>query len=99
MSLNGQMQKLKEVCKGWVNYFKYANIPGKLKDLDGWICNRIRYCIWRDWKRPERKRKKLIRPGVEQKMAYQWSLYRMGDGLIFYFVIYTRHYTILFLVP
>lgn len=82
MSLDVRMQKLKEVCRGWINYFKYANILGKLKDLDGWIRNRIRYCIWHDWKRPERKRKNLIRLGVEQEMAYQWSRSRMGGWAI-----------------
>ena len=82
MSLDVRMQKLKEVCRGWINYFKYANILGKLKDLDGWIRNRIRYCIWHDWKRPERKRKNLIRLGVEKEMAYQWSRSRMGGWAI-----------------
>jgi len=82
MSLDVRMQKLKEVCRGWVNYFKHANILGKLKDLDGWVRNRIRYCIWHDWKKPERKRKNLIRLGVEQEMAYQWSRSRMGGWAI-----------------
>ena len=49
MSFMVRMHKLKETCRGWINYFKYANILGKLKDLDGWIRNRIRYCIWHDW--------------------------------------------------
>lgn len=82
MSLDIRMQKLKEVCRGWINYFKYANILGKLKNLDGWIRNRIRYCIWHDWKKPERKRKNLIRLGIEQEMAYQWSRSRMGGWAI-----------------
>jgi hypothetical protein len=82
MSFMVRMQKLKEKCRGWINYFKYANILGKLKDLDGWIRNRIRYCIWHDWKKPERKRKNLIRLGVEQEMAYQWSHSRMGGWAI-----------------
>ena len=82
MSFMVRMQKLKEKCRGWINYFKYANILGKLKDLDGWIRNRIRYCIWHDWKKPERKRKNLIRLGVEQEMAYQWSRSRMGGWAI-----------------
>jgi hypothetical protein len=23
---------------------------GKLRDIDGWLRNRLRYCIWYDWK-------------------------------------------------
>jgi hypothetical protein len=26
------------------------NIMGKLRDIDGWLRNRLRYCIWYDWK-------------------------------------------------
>jgi len=33
-------------------------------------------------KKPERKRKNLIRLGVEQEMAYQWSHSRMGGWAI-----------------
>jgi len=70
--------KLKEVQKGWLQYFRIANIYGKLKYLDGWIRNRIRYCIWHNWKKPERKRKNLIRLGVNKDDAYAWSRTRMG---------------------
>lgn len=82
MSFNERIQKLKETAQGWLNYFRMASIQGKLKGLDGWIRNRIRYCIWHNWKKPERKRKNLIRLGVEQKMAYQWSRSRMGGWAI-----------------
>jgi retron-type reverse transcriptase len=61
---------------------KYANIKGKLAELDGWLRNRLRYCIWHDWKKPERKRKNLIRLGVKQGMAYAWSRSNMGGWAI-----------------
>ena len=50
----------------------------KLKKLDEWLRKRLRYCIWHDWKKPDRKRKNLIRLGIEQGMAYAWSRTRMG---------------------
>ena len=78
MSFDERIRKLKEVQRGWVNYFRIASIHGKLKDLDGWVRNRLRYCIWHDWKKPERRRKSLIRLGVKQEMARSWSRTRMG---------------------
>ena len=48
MSFDQRMQKLKEVHRGWINYFKFASIYNKLNELDGWLRNRIRYCIWTD---------------------------------------------------
>jgi hypothetical protein len=50
LSFDQRMQKLKEVQRGWINYFKYASIFNKLNELDGWLRNRIRYYIWTDWK-------------------------------------------------
>jgi len=50
--------------------------------LDGWLRNRLRYCIWHHWKKPERKRKNLIRLGIEQEMAYSWSRTRMGGWAV-----------------
>lgn len=82
MSFNQRMQKLKEVQRGWINYFRFASIQNKLNELDGWLRNRIRYCIWTDWKKPERKRKNLIRLGVDPAHAYQWSRSRMGGWAI-----------------
>jgi hypothetical protein len=57
-------------------------IYGKLKDLDGWVRNRLRYCIWHDWKKPERRRKCLIRLGVKQEIARSWSRTRMGGWAV-----------------
>ena len=59
-----------------------ANIYSKLKSLDGWVRNRLRYCIWHHWKKPERKRKNLIRLGVDQDLAYSWSRTRMGGWAV-----------------
>ena len=77
-SLSERIRKLKEVQRGWINYFRIGSIYGKLKDLDGWLRNRLRYCIWTDWKKPERKRKNLMRLGIDYGHAYAWSRTRMG---------------------
>ena len=78
MSFNERIRKLNEVLRGWVNNFRMASIYNKLKELDGWLRNRLRYGIWHHWKKPERKRKNLIRLGIEQGQAYAWSRTRMG---------------------
>lgn len=81
-SVSERIRKLKEVQRGWVNYFRMASITGKLRDMDGWVRNRLRYCIWADWKKPERKRKNLIRLGVDREHAYAWSRTRKGGWAI-----------------
>jgi RNA-directed DNA polymerase len=80
--LEERITKIKEIQRGWLNYFRGTNIMGKVRDIDGWLRNRIRYCIWKDWKKPERKRKNLIRLGVDQDHAYMWSRTRKGGWAI-----------------
>ncbi|WP_244880334.1 group II intron maturase-specific domain-containing protein [Saccharicrinis fermentans] len=46
MSFDERISKLIEIQRGWINNFKYANIKTKLEELDGWLRNRLRYCIW-----------------------------------------------------
>ena len=81
-SFDERIRKIKEVQQGWVNYFRMGNIYGKLQDLDSWLRNRLRYCIWTDWKKPERKRKNLIRLGVDFDHAYAWSRTRKGGWAV-----------------
>ena len=77
-----RITKIKQVQRGWLTYFRGTNIMGKLRDIDGWLRNRLRYCIWTDWKKPERKRKNLIRLGIDQDHAYAWSRTRKGGWAI-----------------
>ncbi len=82
MSFDERIAKINEVQRGWLNYFRGTSISGKLRDLDGWLRNRLRYCIWTDWKKPERKRKNLIRLGVDQDHAYAFSRTRKGGWAV-----------------
>jgi hypothetical protein len=82
LSIAERINKLKEVGRGWLNYFRMASITGKLKDFDSWIRNRIRYCIWHNWRKPERKRKNLLRLGIDLGHAYAWSRTRMGGWAV-----------------
>lgn len=81
-SFEERLKKLAEVWRGWVNNYLLASITATLKSLDEWLRNRLRYCIWHDWKKPERKRKNLIRLGVDQDHAYAWSRTRKGGWAV-----------------
>jgi RNA-directed DNA polymerase len=82
LTLAERTKQLKGVCRGWVNYFRLASLVGKLGTLDSWVRNRLRYCIWKDWKKAERRRKNLMRLGVDYQHAYAWSRTRKGGWAI-----------------
>ena len=45
-SLEERNRRLNEVMRGWINNFRLGSIYTKLKKLDEWLRNRLRYCIW-----------------------------------------------------
>jgi len=82
MSFDERIARLNLLMRGWLQYFKFASIQAKLKALDGWVRNRLRYCIWHHWKKPKRRVKNLIRLGVVPDMAWQWGHSRMGGWAV-----------------
>ena len=74
--------RLNYLMRGWVNYFKDAAMQVKLKELDSWVRSRLRYCIWKHWKKPNRRMRAYIQMGVKQGTAYAWSRSRMGGWAI-----------------
>ena len=82
LSFDERISKLTAFTRGWVNYYKFANISTKLKELDTWVRNRLRYCIWKHWKRPNKRMRSFIRLGIPKGQAYAWSRSRMGGWAI-----------------
>jgi RNA-directed DNA polymerase len=78
ISLSTRISELNSYMKGWIGYFKYAFMQEKLKELDVWIRNRLRYCIWKQWKKPNKRMRSYIRLGVPKGQAYAWSRSRLG---------------------
>jgi hypothetical protein len=43
---NERIHRINLLVRGWINYYKQASIQAKLKKLEEWLRNRLRYCIW-----------------------------------------------------
>jgi len=78
VSFSERITELNRYMKGWLNYYRYAHMVGKLMDLDVWIRNRLRYCIWKHWKKPNKRMRSYIRMGIDRDHAYAWSRSRLG---------------------
>ena len=62
-------QKIAEVVRGWINYFKIGSILTATRRLDTVIRYRFRMCIWKHWKNPKTRYRNLIKLGVSKKNA------------------------------
>lgn len=66
-------QSLSQYIKGWVQYFKLADMKSLLQKTDEWYRRRLRMVIWKQWKRIKTKFANLIKLGVKQSKAWEWS--------------------------
>ena len=57
------------VLRGWVAYFRLAEVKGIFEDLDQWIRRKLRVILWRQWKRRWKRFKELCRRGIEKVRA------------------------------
>ncbi|UCH26409.1 MAG: group II intron reverse transcriptase/maturase [Trueperaceae bacterium] len=65
------MSELTPILRGWMNYFKHAEVRRVFEELDGWIRRKLRCVIWRQWKRRPTRVKYLMKRGLSKERARQ----------------------------
>ena len=70
--------ELTPLLRGWLNYFRLAEVKGIFDELDSWIRRKLRNHIWRKWKRPLTRAKKLMQRGLTKAQAQQSAMNGRG---------------------
>ena len=65
-----KVEKLNQLIRGWINYFKIGSMKTLCKELDSNIRYRLRMCIWKHWKTPQNRAENLIKLGMNKEDAY-----------------------------
>jgi len=73
-----RIKKLNQYLMGWCGYFALADTPSVFRTFDSWIRRRLRMCMWKAWKQPITRVKRLIGLGVPIGKAYEWGNSRKG---------------------
>ena len=63
------IQELNLATRGWVVYFRLAEVRVTFEDLDKWLRRKLRCIVWRQWKRPPTRYRELRRHGLDQARA------------------------------
>ena len=82
LSIDEKIEKLNQVIRGWINYFRIANMKNKIKEIDEHLRTRIRVIIWKQWKKIGRRQKALEQLGIETELAHNIACSRKGYQLI-----------------
>lgn len=72
------IQDLNALLRGWMQYFRLTAVKGVLEELDGWLRRKLRGLLWRQWKRPFTRAKKLMKRGLAKLRA--WKSATNGHG-------------------
>ena len=77
-----KIEKLNQLIRGWINYFRIGSMKGLCQRLDASIRYRLRMCIWKHWKNPKTRYKHLKQLGVSEKWAKTTAWSRKGYARI-----------------
>ena len=78
MSNAKREDKYQQFVRGWVNYFKLADMKRLLKETDEWARRRIRAVYWKQWKKIRTKYRMLKVLGLEHWKAKELACSRKG---------------------
>ena len=70
-SLDHTIETLNPLLRGWIHYFQFTQGKEALEELDGWVRRRLRCLLWRQWKRPYTRERKLLALGIDAERAWR----------------------------
>ena len=82
------MEKIKVYMRGWLNYYGITDMKNRIEALNGWLYRRIRMCIWKQWKLPRTRKRKLLGLGLPKWVACEGAYSRKaywrmaGSGIV-----------------
>jgi RNA-directed DNA polymerase len=56
--------------RGWGNYYRLSQVKVTFEELDEWVRRKLRCIMWRQWKKPRTRAKRLIQRGIEKERAF-----------------------------
>lgn len=82
ISLDERIKQINYTVRGWVNYFRIANMKNAIQEIDKHLRTRIRVIIWKQWKKASRKEKALLQLGVRPNIAHNLANTSKGYQLV-----------------
>ena len=82
ISLDERIKQINYAVRGWVNYFRIANMKNAIQEIDKHLRTRVRVIIWKQWKKASRREKALLQLGVKPDIAHNLANTSKGYQLV-----------------
>lgn len=69
ITLSDRIIRLNQVIRGWINYFRIADMKGQMQSISKHLRRRIRCIIWKQWKTCKHRMKCLRKLGLDKYTA------------------------------
>jgi RNA-directed DNA polymerase len=76
ISIMSRIIRLKHYVQGWMAHYGCGLKFEDAVEFDGWIRRRLRMCYWKQWRRPRRRIRELLKLGVRKHEAICLGLSR-----------------------
>lgn len=63
-SLARVIEEVNRSTRGWAGYYRLAQTMNVFEEMDAWLRRRCRWLLWRQWKRPGSRLKKMVALGL-----------------------------------
>lgn len=73
-----RIAQLNTYLRGWIGYYRLADMGERLKDIEGWLTRRLRMCLWKQWKRPRTRLRELRALGLPEWVCREFAASRKG---------------------
>lgn len=77
MGYDRRKEELHSYIRGVIGYFRLADMKSRLQDMDEWLRRRIRTCLWKSWKLPKTRERRLLECGIKPYAAKLTANYRI----------------------
>jgi RNA-directed DNA polymerase len=77
-SLANTIQNLNPLLRGWINYFALSQTRTAIEAMDVWVRRHLRRLLWKQWKRPTTRARRMRQLGLASEQAWRSSVNGRG---------------------
>jgi len=70
-NLKRVIEEVTPILRGWSNYFKLSEVKKPFEELDSWFRRKLRCILWRQWKKPRTRARKLVQRRLPEERAWK----------------------------